>query len=97
MLCSSERGCTVQVMAGDVNKAFIVETERAASKGMRQHLLGQACCQMKNKQANRERFFPYAALQLRWVPQHELLVRRGGDEQMSGRNKSGLRENIMTP
>lgn len=31
MLCSRERGCTVQVRVGDVNKAFIVETERQAS------------------------------------------------------------------
>lgn len=59
---------------GDVNKAFIVETEWVASKGMRQHLLGHACRQMKNKQANRERILPYSALGLWWVAQHELLT-----------------------
>lgn len=59
---------------GEENKAFIVETEWVASKGMRQHLLGHACRQMKNKQANRERILPYSALWLWWVAQHELLT-----------------------
>lgn len=74
MLCSSEGGYTVQVIVGDANKEFIVETEWVASKGMRQHLLGQACCQMKNKHSNRKRTLLYAALRLRWVAQHALLT-----------------------
>lgn len=76
MLCSRERGRTVHVLAGDVNKAFIVEIEWVASKGMTRFLLGKACCQMKNKQGwKRDERLSSQALPsgLGWVAQHEFL------------------------